>query len=205
MALSRRRMLWKGAAILLPVTGGCSSPSTSEPSPTVNTESASDSTPPSPNESPSRSEDATPYESLTGPGKVLFQRSIDRASVERAANRIPRVLWNAEYVRYREHVYEISKSDTGRDVVRSHLSVELVREGDAAESETITFDELTPSARDAFERALDEGEYTVRGEELPKQLAEHRFVEDGTDHYRLRVMVEDIRVWRLSVTRVRTG
>lgn len=200
-SLTRRRTFVKGGLLLATTMGGCLSPSEGGRTLT-STRTATRTAPTTSTSSPIPSERVTTYDALSERGKDLFRRLIDQDSVERPSNEIPSTLWDAEYVRYEGVVYEITKTDTGRDVVKTHLSVEQVTETAVSETEVITYEDLTPAAKNAFEESLSNDTYTVDGEDLPKQLQENEFVSYRSDYYRLRVMVEDIRVWSLSVSKV---
>ncbi|MFC6724413.1 hypothetical protein ACFQE1_08510 [Halobium palmae] len=120
----------------------------------------------------------------------------------RPSDRIPSKLLESKYVRYEGDVYALSETDTGRNIVEYTLYVDTSDGGEVEESELVIYKNFSREAKERFEEALDNGTSTSRRNALPEKLGQGRFVKYDGDYYSLRVSVGDVRVWRISVTRV---
>lgn len=199
--LSRRNTLRIIAVTGISGIAGCTSESNSaSPSPT---DSPTSSNSPTPTIAPIPAEKITEYESLTETGQELFQILLSKGSVERPVDEIPTKLWEAEYVRYEDKVYSVSKTDTDRNIGEYTLDITSVDESEVDESELVTYKDLSEGAKEAFNQALNEGEYTARGGTLPGKLDEARYVKYDRDYYKLIVAVGDIRIWEIGIEMVR--
>lgn len=191
--LSRRNVLQVGLIAVVSGTAGCASQNRS-----FGTDSPS-----SPStDSPIPPEQITAYEALSEKGKELFQTLLAEGSIKRPSDKIPSKLWDAKYVRYEGTVYTISKTNTGRSIAEYTLSVSSVTQSEVNESELVIYSNLSQEAKDAFKQALNEGTYTIRGEDLPGKLNDAKFVQYRGNYYELQITVGDIRVWKISVSKI---
>jgi hypothetical protein len=143
------------------------------------------------------------YQDLTEEGKHLFQTLLIEKSVERPADRVPVLLRESNYIQYKGDLYKVTTEFAGRMVAEYVLYTSSISESEVDErSELIAFEELTTEAKAAFKHALSWGKYTTRGETLPEQLTEYRYVNHQRDYYRLMITVGDIPVWNVSAERV---
>ncbi|MFB6235193.1 MAG: hypothetical protein ABEH81_13900 [Halopenitus sp.] len=99
-------------------------------------------------------------------------------------------------------MYSIPKTDAGRYIAEYTLYSSSTKKTEVDNAELVTYTDLSEEAKNAFKQSLNEGQYTVRGETLPGNLDEARFVKYDGEYYELRVAVADIRVWTISVTKV---
>lgn len=191
--LRRRKALRMSAVAVVTGIAGCAAGDRSSPSPTDSS---------TPTETPIPAEQITEYESLTKTGQELFRTLLSKGSVERPSDEIPTKLREAEYLRYEGELYSISRTNTDRNVAEYTMDISPVDESEVDESELVAYADLSEEAKEAFTEALNAGDYTVRGETLPGKLGEVGFVKYDGDYYELRVIVADIRVQRLSITKV---
>ena len=193
--LSRRKVLQISAVIAVSGMAGCSSQTNST------TPSQADTDAPT-TETPIPAEQITKYESLTVRGRDLFQTLLSEDSIDQPSDTIPTKLWEATYVRHEGSVYSISKTDTDRNIAEYTLEVSSIEQSQIDESDLVTYSNLSEEEKNAFKQSLNEAGYTVRNETLPSKLNEGKFVKYNQNYYELRVLVGDIRVWRISITEV---
>lgn len=153
-------------------------------------------------ESPVPKSQITEYSSLNDKAQKLFEKIITEGPIERASDKIPSKLWEADYIQYEGDIFELKKEDTGSNVVEYTLITSSVDESDVNQSETVTYSKLSNEAQTAFQEALSTGEYRSRAEPLPGKLDEAGFVKYDGAYYELKVAIADIRLWKLSAQHV---
>jgi hypothetical protein len=97
--------------------------------------------------------EATAYESLSDDGRALFRRLLREGPVERADDRVPDGLLEADHVRYEGDVYAVSKSGAG--II--HTFVLKATEVDADEvggADAVRYADLSEAAATVFDEAL---------------------------------------------------
>jgi hypothetical protein len=145
--------------------------------------------------------EATAYESLSDDGRALFRRLLREGPVERADDRVPDGLLEADHVRYEGDVYAVSKSGAG--II--HTFVLKATEVDADEvggADAVRYADLSEAAATVFDEALVGGGHTVRARRLPGALEDTWYVRRDGSYYQLHRSIRDLQVWQLSVRTV---
>lgn len=200
--MERRRFLAASGTLGLSFLAGCSGLNQTSPETVSQTESPTVITGQTPTSTRSVPPDEiTPYDSLTEQGKELFRDIVETGPIERASDKIPPKLSEAEYVQYKNDVYRLSKSNPHTYVAEYTLEVNFTSQSEVDESELVAYPDLSEAAQIAFKEALDEGSYTVRDGTLPGELREIQYVKYEESYYELQIIVADIPVWELSTTK----
>lgn len=197
---SRRTLLLSCGATALVVLAGCStddsggtgSPGTTTDTPpeTGTTTDTATTVPPS---------EVTAFDDLSETAQSVFEDAYFRGPVERASDRVPAVLLNGAYVRYQGDVYAVVSEGAGGLVAEYSLSAALVDESAVEDGRLVGYADLSPAAQAAFETAVSESQFTVRGEPLPGRLDEIGYVRYEERYYELTVVVADIPTVEVSV------
>ncbi|WP_244509702.1 hypothetical protein [Haloferax larsenii] len=147
----------------------------------------------------------TSYRELSDEGQVLFEKLLAQGTIERPADTVPSTLSDAEYVQFERSIYVLTVEFIDQMLAEYTLHATPVSASAIDDdTERVDFAALSTEANAAFMDALDDGQHTVRGDTLPPQLVEHRYVRYEGTTYRLEIALFEIPVWRLSVEKAST-
>lgn len=142
--------------------------------------------------------DIVAYENLSTEGQQHFDRLRSGGTLTGIARDFPHDFWYTEYISYESTVYKLEKEPIDWVAIRG-LSIKTVDPSSVGnESAVIPFEELTPEARDVFNRSRTRA-YETR-DYPPGQLV-GTYIRFQNKTYRSTVIHADVTEMRLSLNK----